>query len=259
MTTIMDGYEPPKLIAVLHWPEPAEAKGAAVLSEDEVALMVAAVDAQVNRHLCPAWGLPPVQVAHFGRTSKEPDGNGVIPLMLIPSDGDASTLGWHSPWMGVVETHGEDRLRSRAAILDTLSHEACEIALNWKLDRWETDPQGRGFDHALESSDATQGLRYEIEYDAFGKDQVAEVADFVTPPWFGLPEAPGQSHKYGTTTQGLDANLRPGQLAPGGYSIVRHRGGLISNLYPSGGVAIAASRKIAHRKHSRTRRILEAA
>lgn len=94
------------------------------------------------------------------------------------------------------------------------SHEAIEIFLNMRLDRWVTDPGGLRWPY--EAADAVESFAYSVKVEMFGESRDVKLSDYVTPAfWKAEGKYPWDFLGY------LDA---PFTVAPGGYALVETGG-----------------------------------
>ncbi len=146
-----------------------------VLADSAAALVVAAVQTQLDRDFCPAWGLAPVKLTFV--SGKPPIGVEVIHLLDTSDVADA--LGYHDQVLDIpvgfvlVETTIKDGQRWEA----TLSHEAMEEVGDPLVNRVMTAPWlGKPAILAYEAGDPVEDDSYEIDG--------VPVSNFVLPVWF---------------------------------------------------------------------------
>jgi hypothetical protein len=211
----------------------------------EIAFEVAAVAIQLREHVAPLWDGEPPGLQFYG-TAEHAPGDKAAVLGYVNDDGNADSAGYHTAAgrfvYGLIDV-GQSHVPSV-----TLSHEGCEMYGNPHLDRKVVGKNGRAY--FLELNDPVQRQTYFIEVTLFGETRQVEVADFVLPSWFGLP----QPAAAGTRTTYLGQRLAPFEIAPGGYQIAEEPDGGIVFLASAGGAGGASLRRS---KHSRTMRIVD--
>lgn len=143
--------------------------------------------------------------------------------MLLIIDGDHESygvLGSHTPMSLALPTVGRahpDRASGFASgknsLVETVTHEAVEIEADSELDWWVEVPGTQGAETPVEPADGSQ--------ETFGfkvGGDVYQVANFMYPAWFGLPNPPG--------VHGFDAAGRvkePFEMEASGYRVMRRR------------------------------------
>jgi hypothetical protein len=204
------GFDPMISIAVIN--------ASTVLSDDQVASAVPALQTQVSQHFAPAWGVD-------AQLSVVPAGQSPAPgawwLVVLDNSDVAGALGYHdltSEGLPLGKVFAGTDLQYGQQWTVTASHELLEMLADPDINLT-----------AFVQSSAKQGTLYAYEVaDPVEADALAysiggvPVSDFVFPAWFESFRTPG-------STQFDFANqvAQPFQLAPGGYIGVFHvsRGG----------------------------------
>jgi hypothetical protein len=176
-----------------------------VVSDAQVQAILPALQQQLDKDFCPAWGLGQFHIEF--RVKSAPIAKGEWQFLFLDKTDDASALGYHDQtangdpiaYIGVLETINDGVLWSVTA-----SHELLEMALNPHLDDSEYNAANNRFD-IKEVCDA-------VEADELGyKIGDVQVSDFVLPGWFNSETPPSAPLSFcGHVT-------RPFELAPGGY------------------------------------------
>jgi hypothetical protein len=162
--------------------------------------LAAALTRQVNEHLGPAWGLPPVEVYPSARPVA-----GHWVLALLDDADQADALGYHdvtSDGLPVGKVFVAPTLADGQKVPVTASHELIEMLIDPACNLAAQADDGRFY--AFEVADAVQDNSYAIDG--------VPVSDFVYPAWFESFRAPGS-----TRFSHLGTVDRPFELAPGGY------------------------------------------
>lgn len=184
-----------------------------VLTDDQVAPMVAALQTQVSRDFAPIWGID-AQLQFVGQGQRP--AAGAWQLVVLDDSDQAGALGYHEvqgdlPYgLAFAKSDIEDGLQPSV----TVSHELLEMLLDpWifsvvPLDNGAGTVFGKGgIMLAEEVCDAVEADNYGYQIDN------VLVSDFVTPAWFGSP---------GTQFDFCGHCTKAYQLLPGGYIGVRH-------------------------------------
>jgi len=178
---------------------------ATVVSDDQVRGVLIALQIQLDRDFCPAWGLGGFHLEL--RSTDAPIRPGEWQFVFLDYTSDASALGYHDQtvngdpiaYVGVRETMDDGGEWSVTA-----SHELCEMALNPRLDDSEADNAGNRI-YTKEACDA-------VEADSLGYTiGTVPVSDFVLPNWF-MPEIETKEPR-----SFVGHVSRAYELAPGGY------------------------------------------
>lgn len=175
------------------------------VSDDQVRAVLTALQVQLDRDFCPAWGLGDFHLEM--RRIEAPIAPGEWQFVVLDRTSDASALGYHDQtvngdpiaYIGVQET-----MDAGGAWSVTASHELCEMALNPRLDDSEADNSGYRI-YTKEACDA-------VEADSLGYSIAGvRVSDFVLPSWF-MPEVqiPKPRSFVGNVSRAYE-------LAAGGY------------------------------------------
>lgn len=176
-----------------------------VLTDAQVLAVLPALQIQLDRDLCPAWGLGQFHLEF--RSKSAPISKGEQQFLFLDNTSDASALGYHD-----VTVNGDalSYVGVKATMDDggqwtvTASHELCEMAVNPKLDDSESDDGGGRF-YIKEVCDA-------VEDDSLGYTVAGVlVSDFVLPDWFTSDEKPSAPLSFGGHV------TKAFELAPGGY------------------------------------------
>lgn len=192
-----------------------------VIDDREVAWHAAALDKQIREHAAPLWDKDPFAVAFYGHAERLPTDQAAI-LGYVNDDGDAAAAGYHTVAAGII--YGLVDLSQSSVASLTGSHEALEIFLDPDLRNTVAGPGARRY--YVELCDPVQAQSYEIEVELFGEKRQITVSDFVLPRWFDLPSTRPSDMR----TTYLGQNLKPFELASGGYQIVEEPDGSISHL-----------------------------
>jgi hypothetical protein len=184
-----------------------------VLTDAQVAPMVAALQTQVSRDFAPIWGID-AQLQFVGQ-GQQP-AVGAWQLVVLDDSDQAGALGYHEvqgdlPYgLAFAKSDIEDGLQPSV----TVSHELLEMLLDpWIFSVVLLDHGGGtvfgngGVMLAEEVCDAVEADNYGYQIDG------VLVSDFVTPAWFGSP---------GTQFDFRGHCTKAYQLLPGGYLGVRH-------------------------------------
>jgi len=171
-----------------------------LVSHDELAAMLPALQRQVSEHFAPLWGVDAVvELAGPG----QPVPAAPQPLFVMDSSDVAGDLGYHlAAPMIEAKVFVADCRRWGVPLSAVISHEIVEMLADPEASR---TVQGRdGLWYIVECADPVAGDLYEMDG--------IPVSNFVTPRYFGLVADPGMP---------LDWLRRLGnacpELTPGGY------------------------------------------
>lgn len=240
----------------------AIASNSKLVTTGDLAAIAVAVQRQLQRHFCPAWGLAVPQVQAAADPKTVPAGAQVVLLMDQPDEPDA--LGWHTESAGrffahvfcrpVLDAGGVelyDAKNPRAtSIASVVSHEALEMVGNPGVNRWVDGPRiKQGSEFSLEVCDPVEGDAYVIDAGSAGRPVPVSVSNFVFPEWFD-PQTPA-----GARVDQLGKAKGPFRMSAGGYMIVRSGPGRENAVYgrrrpewrrsstDRGSLVVAASRR----------------
>lgn len=205
--------DPPRHVALI-------SKTGAVPAAD-VAFMAAALAVQLRDHVCPAWGLPAIELAAYQDGAPLPPSLAAV-LYLVDNDGNPASLGYHASLAGLVYGFVDVRQTrgGHGSVSAVASHEAIELVLNKNLDRWIWIPSRRLF-FWREACDPVQELTYQIEVELAGVKRSITVSDFILPEFFDADhDGPGDH-------VGL---IRPLAISPDGYQVAKTDDGRIVTL-----------------------------
>lgn len=187
-----------------------------------VSTMVSAVNAQLQKHVCPAWGLNPWQCIYYSKAKDVPAG--AYRIWLLDDADQAGALGYHDQdpngvpygrvFVDTTISYGGSDFNGANSVSVVLSHEACEIVGDPEINCWR---QRLGYDISLvcqELCDPVQEQAYPI---MVNKDKVY-VSNFVLPPWFDYAPVKGSKFDY------LGKLKAPFSMSLGGYMIVIENG-----------------------------------
>ena len=205
------------------------------------AWMVAAVALQVREHVCPAWGIPPIEVAPYNDGVKLADDVAGV-IYLVSNDGNQDSLGYHTAIgklaYGFVDV--DQTISEGGKVPVVLSHEVIEMALNQFLDAWLPGP--KNLTYAREGCDPVEDLTYAVVAEILGQTKPIDVSDFITPDYFD------ESQQYGDFLK----RVKPFEITPGGYQIAKTEGLRIVYLPLDSNEAQARAQAKAARSWSRT-------
>lgn len=105
----------------------------------------------------------------------------------------------------------------RASLIELAGHEGVELECNPWLELWEAAPGRPNLLTPREPCDAVQDTYDSMSADPSGRPW--QLANFVTPAWFGLPSSAKGVH--GPLLDYADRRKEPGEIGPEGYLIVR--------------------------------------
>lgn len=199
------------------------------VTDAELGIMVAAVNAQVADDFAPAWGLLPVLTKQFSTLNQIPIDAETAAFVLVDASTEPGALGWHTEdrtgrVTGVIATdpvldNGGVVLLdpsdiNRVSVSSVLSHEVLETIADQFINYWADAPDG--WSYAYEVGDPVEATSYLVEVEMVGS---AAVSDFVLPAWFD-PSGDGPWN----FCHGVAPLKGAFELAPGGYCI-RRKGG----------------------------------
>jgi hypothetical protein len=179
-----------------------------VISDDDAAKMVQALDVAANRDFEPRW--------HIGCTLKYVEKadikswKGYWNVLLLDTSDEAGALGYHDltpQGLPVSKCFIKTDLQYGAKPSVTVSHELWEMLLDPYINDYCFDPT-RNIFVAKEASDAVEAD--ELAYDVQG----TAVSDFVLPPFFNPDSKAEDQFSFRKNVH------RPFELAPGGYEII---------------------------------------
>lgn len=192
-----------------------------LLTDAEVARMVAACHRQSVEHLCPAWGRLPGPVRVLKPGTRKPAADYLLDLCNASA---AGSLGYHEELAGDVVTgvigvgtvldNGGTKFDGELSVSAVLSHEVCETIINPQTSGWADS--GQGWLVALEVSDPVQGDAYQIDG--------VSVSDFVTPDFFSPVVSRGDKFDWMGVLPG------PFKIAKGGY-VLNYEAGDIKTYF----------------------------
>jgi hypothetical protein len=186
---------------------------------DVVALIAAACDEQLRRHVAPAWGRVTSPVAALEAGAPVPAA--AYPLVLFDDAEQAGELGYHAEtpdgrpygrvFVGPVIDHGGTWLEGQLSVSTVVSHECCELFCDPSVNLWADDAQGRAY--AVEACDPVESDSYEVSVEG----RVVAVSNFVHPAWFDVRATSRRFDHLGRL-------YAPFTLASRGYALVRDAG-----------------------------------
>ncbi len=191
--------------------------------------IVQAVQIQVERDFCPAWGRVPIPVFLVQNGFPVPIGAGLV-YLVDRIDQTRGAVGFHQAdplgfFSGAVAVETIARLGGTMtsgsdSVSSALSHEVLEVIQNPGVNYWVDT--GSGESVAMEICDPVSADYYEIEIDpsSGGGPSRISVSNFVHPNWFH-PFSPSGS-RY-DQMQVLDSAF---QSRPGGYVSFQNADGL---------------------------------
>lgn len=215
-----------------------------VIKNEDVVFHVEAAAQLMREALAPLWDLPPPGIAFYG-SAKNVISEQPAVLTYVNNDGDADTLGFHDR-VGTLP-YGLIDGRQSPDPAETMLHEWFEMSCDAALNRKVAGPEGLLY--YVEVNDPTQGRGFSKSITVMGQTRTIFIPDFVLPAWFGGRNPDGSSACTYMGRKGLGPDLKPFEIADGGYQIAETVTGRILFL-SRGQFAMRASR------HSRTHRIL---
>lgn len=176
-----------------------------VITDAQVRALIPALQKQLDRDLCPAWGIGPFHLVF--RAKGDYIQKGERQFLFLDYTDDASALGYHDvtvngdalSYIGVKETMDDG-----GQWTVTASHELCEMCVNDHLDDSEYDGVGNRL-YIKEVCDAVEADHLGYQINGF------QLSDFVLPGWF----QPEVKHSFPLSHCGHVT--KPYELAPGGY------------------------------------------
>lgn len=188
-------------------PEIAVISSSKLVPDDEVAWACKAVDAAAREDLCKLHPDIPYQPVNFYATERDlPLSSGLSLLFSFVDKLDVPGLAAYHGWAGVPFVKIDASLGMPSVLL---MHELAEESKNPKCNRVITLPGGTLCAHEI--ADPVQGWTYIKRVEMFGETRDVPVSAFVTDAWF--TGAPGPTY----FCPGISYDLKPGELAPGGY------------------------------------------
>jgi hypothetical protein len=179
-----------------------------VLTDSEIAPVVAAIQIQVDRDFAPAWGMPANLV--FVPSTHQPEPTAWVVQLLDTSD-EKGALGYHDMTnadLPVAKIFAKDDQKYGLSWTVTLSHEVLEMILDPYIDStvFVQNSETTGDLIALEACDA-------CEDDSFGyKINDVLVSDFVLPAFFEHNRVP-----HSTKFDFCGVLTEPLSIGKGGY------------------------------------------
>lgn len=184
------------------------------LDDGDVAWACKAADAAAREDFCPIHEDVPYQPVNFYATTKNlPAASGLSLIFQFVDKLDAPGLAAYHSWHGVPFVKIGANLGDPSVLL---THELFEESKNPRCDRVISLPSGTLCAH--EVCDPVQGWAYAKRVELFGEARDVPVAAFVTDAWFA--GAPGPTY----FCPGVAYDLKPGELAPGGYLPIKKDG-----------------------------------
>lgn len=193
---------PINFIAVTSWAEKT--------SDLVVQFAVEAVRRQLP-DFCRCWNIPIPGIDFFSRGVDLPSSESII-VSGVDDDGNANSLGYHTIVAGVPLMLWEVGCGT-----SVFTHEIFETLADPAIDRYALAPDGREW--LVEACDATEGDAYPVEAEFAGQSAQLMVSNWLTPAFWGLPNADGS-----TRLDKMGLVSAPFTLRPGGYSILRVNG-----------------------------------
>lgn len=214
------------------------ANASKLVTSANISAMAVAVQRQLQRHFCPAWGLSIPQVQAISDPKLAPPGGQIILVMDQPDEPDA--LGWHTDSGGrffahifckpVFDAGGvalyDPRHPQNVSVASVVSHEALEMVGNPAVNRWVDGPEiSGGGEYSLEVADPVEGDSYVVDAGSTGRSVLVSVSNFVFPEWFD-PQTP-----EGSRVDQLSKLHKPFSMTDGGYMVVRSAPGQETAVY----------------------------
>ena len=205
-----------------------------VVRDGDCKLIASAIDKQLKRHACPAWGASSTWSCSFYSAASSPPADAYRMWILDNAD-QAGALGYHDqdpqgkPYARVfaktVLDNGGDIMKSENSVSVTCSHEALEIFGDPQAGYWAQTRDGNLI--ALELCDPVEADAYPISIGLVSPVQVM-VSNFCLPAYFDTEPDTAKYDMLGS----LNA---PFSMTSGGYQILM-RAGKVSQkfglLYP---------------------------
>lgn len=182
-----------------------------VITDAEVQAMIPAFSTQWNRDLAPVWALRAAHFAWQDKTKQPPKGSWWV-VFLDDSD-QANALAYHDvtdEGLPISKVFVRTIQADHASVSVGATHEICEMAVDPTINLAAQDQHGTFW--AYEVSDPVEDDQYGYEIGS------VLVTDFVTPAWFGFPNATGalDFKKHAT---------KPFEVLSGGYAQKFGKGG----------------------------------
>lgn len=217
----------------------------------QVKKMVAAIQSQVTKHFCPAWGLANIKLRI---SSTMPDNStlsydtGVIGIYDTPDD---DALGYHTKEADRVfgKVFVQPVLDEKGVILldpsndqtpsvaSTLSHEVLELIADPSVNAWVDGPRvAEGSEYSYEVCDPVENDQYVING--------VGVSNFVFPAWFDPQTHTGEQYDW------LGLLKKPFTMTAGGYMVVRAKPGAEKQIFARKKLTARQRIRAAH-KHGR--------
>lgn len=205
-------------------------------------------------HVAPAWERTPWTLAYYEHPTEVP--TTAFRLWILNRPDEAGALGYHyldpfgHPYAKafvdpILQAGGGILDGVAGSLLQTVSHEVCEIFGDPYCNQWVELPDGR--ETAEELSDAVEGDGYILRLASDGAK--GQVSNFLRPNWFQIGSS-GPWDWIGTVPG-------PFQMSRGGYLIVRDPAGRVKNVW--GDRVPSWRRELKEHPASRTARRLSSA
>lgn len=193
------------------------------LPQRDLAFMCAALNIQMREHFAPKWLEEPWPVKAYKDFKFLPLGS-FWPISILPQIGMPGASGYHTWEAGL--SYGRVRWDDLAATAVTASHEALELRMDPRCNRWVSIGGSRAV--ALELCDPCEADTYEIEVRLFGETRMVPVSDFVLPAYFvkGAPPPYTYLNSIDSTVHELGLS-RSG----GGYLLIREGDGSVIDYW----------------------------
>jgi hypothetical protein len=156
---------------------------ATAISDADVQVMIPALAQQWNSDLVPVWGVDPVNMTWFDKSSTPSPG--MWWCVFLDDSDQADALAYHdltSEGLPIAKVFAKTILADNALVSVGASHELLEMAVDPWLNSAYQGPDGRFW--AGEIADPVEDDQY--AYDGGGGIMVS---NFVTPNWFGHQNA----------------------------------------------------------------------
>ena len=191
--------------------------------------IVQAVQTQVERDFCPAWGRHPLPILRVEDNDPVPLGSALV-YLVDKIEVVAGAVGFHRAdpmgfFSGSVAVESIARLGGTMtsggnSVSAALSHEVLEVIANPGVNYWVERNPSELF--AMEVCDPVSADSYEVEVGSAGEGNksTVSVSNFVYPDWFHPFASSGSWYDH---MQRLDS---PFSCLPGGYVSVKGAGGM---------------------------------
>lgn len=206
-----------------------------LVSDEQAAIMTAAVSRQVLEDIGPSWGLR-AKIEFIGKAAVP---SGVMRIDIEDTAPDQFTLGYHWLEDGLPVTHlfAQDEMDSTGfgGVSATLSHEVIEMLIDPGVNLYAIGPDPSSKKSALfpyEACDPVQGTPYMTK--VLGVD--VPVSNFVFPEWFEAQRTAGERFDQAKVL------TAPFSLAPQGYATIMDERGTWVDRW-------GAKRETAPRRH----------